>query len=195
MSHTRAFVAAICALGILAIGSAPGAWSGGAVAQVGAGMLSSWADGETWTRYLVASAETEVGLGLHPSGTGGSAMLSFSARWPGRTVKGTPKEILVFAAPPANFTPNLRRAPTLIFVVDLKTLRRTVFDWSSRLSVFDQTGPGGQPTTGIAKISPEEYARLARATSIGATIFGIDVELKTVQRLALRNLALKFALK
>ena len=74
----------------------------------------------------------------------------------------------------------------------MKLPRQAVFDWTPRLAV-DQPGPGGQPTTGIAKINPSELARLGSATTLSATIFAIDVEFKTSQRQALRNFAEKIS--
>jgi len=143
-------------------------------------------------QWFLASFSLTFGLGLVPSGKGGAALISFTAQWTGRMPVGGPKEILVFAAPPANVDPNLLRTAGLVLVADMKFPRQAVFDWTQRLAV-DQPGPGGQPTTGIAKINPAELARLGRATTLHASIFAIDVEFKTSQRQALRDFAERIA--
>ena len=190
MSQIRTVAAVVAALGIMASARVPTAAERPPGSQIGAGLSSQATDGETWTRYLENINRTEVGLGLVPTGKGGTALISFAAQWTGRTSVGAPTEILVFVAPPATINPNLRRTAGLVLVLDVKSPRRAVFDWTKRLAV-DQPGPGGQPTSGIAKINQAELARLGRATTLSATIFAIDVEFNTEQRLALRKFAQK----
>ena len=192
MSSLRTVAAGVVAIALLASARVPAASGDAAGSQIGAGFSSRWADGETWTRYHEHIDRTEVGLGLVPSGKGGTALISFAAQWTGRMPVGGPEEILVFAAPPANVDPNLLRTAGLVLVVDMKFPRQAVFDWTQRLAV-DQPGPGGQPTTGIARINQAELARLGRATTLSATIFAIDVEFKTSQRQALRHFAEKIS--
>ena len=194
MSQIRAIAAVVAALGIMASARVPTAAEPAPASQIGAGLSSRWTDGETWTRYLENIDRTEVGLGLIPTGKGGAALISFAAQWTGRMSVGAPAEILVFVAPPVNVDPNLQRTASLVLVVDMKSPRQAVFDWTPRLAV-DQPGPGGLPTTGIAKINQAELARLGRATTLSATIFAIDVEFKTSQRQALRNFAQKIPSK
>ena len=178
---------------MLTLGSAGRASRDPAAPQIAAGMLSNWKDGETWSRYLDRSDQTEVGLGLIPAGKGGSGLLSFAAKWPRRTVSGPPKAILVFSGIAANTDANLRRTPTLVFSLDARTSRPTLLDWTSRL-VVDQIRPGGQPSSGVATITPADFARIARANTLAATLFGIEVEFKPAQRQAIRTFAQKIAI-
>jgi hypothetical protein len=201
MSQPRAVVAVIAAIGIVVsaplIVAAPGvtgdvAAPGVTGDQMGAGLSSRWTDGETWTRYHEAIDRTEQGLGLILEGKGGAALLSFAAQWKGRMAVGGPLEILVFIAPPPNFDPTFLRTPSLVFVVDAKTPRQAVLDWTPRLAQ-ERLYPNQQPTSGIAKITLEELARLGQATSLSANVFSVDIEFKPSQRQALRNYAQKIA--
>ena len=193
MSQSRAVAACVCALGILTLGFTGRASRDPTASQIAAGMLSNWKDGETWSRYLDLSDQTELGLGLIPAGKGGSGLLSFAAKWPRRTVSGPPQAILVFSGIAANTDANLRRTPTLVFSLDAGTSRPTLLDWTSRL-VVDRIGPGGQPTSGVATIAPADFTRVARANTLAATLFGIEVEFTPAQRQAIRTFAQKIAI-
>ena len=95
MSSLRTRAGGIVAIALLASARVPAAAGDAAGSQIGAGFSSRWADGETWTRYHEHIDRTEVGLGLVPSGKGGTALISFAAQWTGRMPVGGPKEILV----------------------------------------------------------------------------------------------------
>jgi hypothetical protein len=165
-------------------------------AQIAAGVFANWGDGETWSRYLDLSDETDIGLGLHPSGKGGTMLISFSARWHSRIVSGQPQAISVQVAAPALINPNTVRLPNLVFSVDSKTDRFVVMDFSSRLAV-DRPGPiapGAEVvTSGVAKMELAELSRLGRATALTATILSVDVEFSAKQRQALKTYAQKVA--
>jgi hypothetical protein len=164
--------------------------------QIAAGVFANWGDGETWSRYLDLSDETDIGLGLHPSGKGGTMLISFSARWHSRIVSGQPQAISVQVAAPALINPNTVRLPNLVFSVDSKTDRFVVMDFSSRLAV-DRPGPiapGAEVvTSGVAKMELAELSRLGRATALTATILSVDVEFSAKQRQALKTYAQKVA--
>jgi len=164
--------------------------------QIAAGVFANWGDGETWSRYLDLSDETDIGLGLHPSGAGGTMLLSFSARWHSRIASGQPQSIFVQVAAPAGINPNTVRQANLIFNVDRKTDRAVTIDLSPRLAV-DRPGPiapGAEVvTSGVAKIDLAELSRLGRATTLSATILSVDVEFSAKQRQALKTYAQKVA--
>ena len=164
--------------------------------QIAAGVFANWGDGETWSRYLDLSDETDIGLGLHPTGRGGTMLISFSARWHSRIVSGQPQAIYVQVAAPALINPNVVRLPNLVFNVDAKTDRAVQMDFSPRLAV-DRPGPiapGAEVvTSGIAKMDLAELSRLGRATVITATILSVDVEFSAKQRQALKAYAQKVA--
>ena len=83
MSSLRTRAGGIVAIALLASAGVPAAAGDAAGSQIGAGFSSRWADGETWTRYHEHIDRTEVGLGLVPSGKGGTALISFAAQWIG----------------------------------------------------------------------------------------------------------------
>lgn len=164
--------------------------------QVAAGAMANWGDGETWSRYLDMSDETDIGLGLHPTGRGGTMLISFSARWHSRVASGQPLAIFVQIAAPALSNANVVRQANLIFNLDAKTDRAMSLDLTPRLApnIIGPIAPGAEtPSSGVAKIDLAELGRLGRASTISATIFSADVEFNARQRQALKTYAQKVA--
>lgn len=153
--------------------------------QAGAGPLATWADGETWSRYLAATGETEVGLGLQPSGSGGTMKVAFMARQRGKTAPRAPEEITVQLGSGALVNPNILRSPTLVFVLNPKTAQQVTLDLSSRLSV-DNPAPGAAVTSGFARIPSAAFVRITRARRLSAMTLGLSVEFSPAQLEALR---------
>ncbi len=155
-------------------------------------LYANWKDGETWSRYIEATNESEAGLGLHPTGPGGTMLLAFFARWDGRTAKGAPKDLFAQAAIPPLLNPTILRTASLSFVVNAGRKDMAVFDISGRLLVNDNS-PGGIVSSGLGRIDPKEMAAIAQATALAASIFNIDVEFTQAQRQAIRTFGQKIA--
>ena len=157
-------------------------------AQQPAGMLASWGDLETWSRYDERRNESEVGLGLQPQGKMGPMLLSFSATFPGKIAVKAPNAVVAQVAVTPGVNPNVLRTPTLVFLLDAKTPRAVTLDVSQRMNV-DNPGPGAVVTTGRASLSPEEYSKLLSAATLHAEILGLQVEIRRDQLRAMRDFA------
>jgi len=180
----------------LAVAGPSAAPTPGPSSQVAAGQLANWGDGETWSRYLDLSDETDIGLGLHPAGRGGTMLISFSARWHSRLPSGQPLGIYVQIAAPALSSPNVVRQANLVFNADSKTDRAISLDLTPRLApnIIGPIAPGAEtPSSAVAKIDLAELGRLGRATTLYATIFSADVEFNAKQRQAIKTYAQKVA--
>jgi hypothetical protein len=157
-------------------------------AQQPAGLLASWGDLETWSRYDERRNESEVGLGLQPTGKMGPMLLSFSAKFPGKVGIKPPDGIVAQVGVTPSINPNVLRTPTLVFLLDAKTPRASTLDVSQRMSV-DAPGPGAVVTNGRATLSPEEFLKLIGATTLHAEILGLQVEIRRDQLRAMRDFA------
>ena len=155
-------------------------------------LYANWKDGETWSRYIEATRESEIGLGLHPTGPSGTMLLAFFARWDGRTAKGAPKEIFAQAAIPPLLNPTVLRTASLSFVVNPGKKEMAVFDISGRLLVNDNS-PGGIVSSGVGRVEPKEMAAIAQATALTGNVFNIEVEFSQAQRQAIRTFGQKIA--
>ena len=158
------------------------------VAQNAASIIPTWKDLETWNRYLESSAETEVGLGLQPGGPTGSAALSFTARFPGKSVRIPAKEIIVGTALGPNFNSTVIRAPQLTFLLDEGRPKWTVMDFTPRF-IGDELIPTRNLTSGVARITPDEYLRLTRVRALKANLLGVEVSFTRQQLDAMRAFA------
>jgi hypothetical protein len=155
-------------------------------------LYANWKDGETWSRYIEATRESEIGLGLHPTGTGGTMLLAFFARWDGRTAKGAPKEIFAQAAIPPLLNPTVLRTASLSFVVNPGKKDMAVFDISGRLLVNDNS-PGGIVLSGVGRVEQKEMVAIAQATALTGNIFNIEVTFNQAQRQAIKTFGQKIA--
>jgi hypothetical protein len=187
MAPSRSRLAVACVVAAAVSSVFPSA-SVPAAPQQPAGMLARWADLETWSRYDERTNETEVGLGLQPHGPSGPMLLSFTAEFPGKIAVAAPEAIFAQPAVSPTINPNLIRTPTLVFLIDVKMPRPTTLDVSQRMTV-DSPGPGTIVTTGRAALSPEEFRRVAGATTLHAKILGVDVEFRRDQLRAMREFA------
>jgi hypothetical protein len=159
------------------------------------GLRPSWGDLETWNRPGSDNRTTEVGLGLHLSGSGGTMLLSFAATLNSRTPKAPPSELNITVGAPFNSNPNTVRSGVLGFVVEIedlikKTSEKKTIDLSSRLTL-DNPAPGAVPENGTARMSIAQFTDLAKARTAVARVIGVDVsfrpdQLKAVQAFAER---------
>jgi hypothetical protein len=153
--------------------------------QVGTGLNSTPHDGETWSRSIDASNETELGLGLQPSGPNGIMRVAFSARLRGRPPLKPPTELTVHMAFGFRSNPLAVRNATLIFRLDERTKTRTVLDLSARVRSIPP-GPNAPLDTATATMSPTEFLRVANATTVSANVLGLDVEFQRDQMQAVQ---------
>jgi hypothetical protein len=153
--------------------------------QLDAGSAAAWGDGEIRSRYSEATGETEILLGLLPSGPHGTLTLVLSARLP--HVQGEPPATMqVRADAGLRVNPNVIRRPVLVFVLDPGSERSITVDLSDRLRLAE-VGPGAAIDNGIATMSLVEFIQLLRAETVTGQILGLDVSLTLKQRQALRE--------
>ena len=145
----------------------------------------TWKDLETWSRFVATANETEIGLGLQPSGPTGSLALAFTATFPGKSPKLPASEIIVKVAMSPNFNSLVIRDTKLTFVLDEGLPKLAVLDLSSRF-LGNELMPTTRLTSGIARMTPAEYQRLTRARAVKANVLGAQVELSKVQLDAMR---------
>jgi hypothetical protein len=157
------------------------------------GVVPNWGDLEAWTRTITSTKEVEHGLGLHLSGTGGVMLVSFAGRVDMRTPT-PPASLLVVMAPPLMGNPNIIRVPTMAFVVDDGTTARAVIDATGSVRV-DDAAPGAIVRSATGRVSASDFARLAKAKTIKATVFGSESLVRIDQIKAMQALADKLKLK
>ncbi len=165
------------------------------IAQSLTGLRPSWSDLETWNRRGMDIRETEVGVGFHLTGTGGTMLLSFAAVVNSRSPSAPPAEVMVTAGAPFDSNPNTVRSGSLAFLAEIedvvkKTVQRKTIDLSSRLTL-DNPSPGARPENGTARMSIDQFTDLVKARAIAARVFGVDVafrpdQVKAVQAFAER---------
>ncbi|HYN10361.1 MAG TPA: hypothetical protein VES67_23440 [Vicinamibacterales bacterium] len=167
---------------------------------------AAWGDLDTWSRYVPASDETEIGLGLKTVGTQTSMLVGFSARLKGRTPSQPPGEVLVHASAGVLSNAGRARSNTLKFMLPTsaapasgRTVRtvpvnHTVLDLSSRLGADDQT-PGARMNFATAKLAPAEFLRIVKCGQPTATVLGVDVTFRPDQLQAIRAFANQILLK
>ena len=153
-------------------------------------LYAEWKDGETWSRAIDATREYETGVGLHPSGKGGTMLLAFFARWDGRAARGAPKEVFVQAAIPPLLNPTVLRTASLSFVANPGKKEMAVIDLTGKLLVNDNS-PGGIVTSGLGRLEPKEMAIITQATALRASIFNIEVDFTPAQLKAIKTFGQK----
>jgi hypothetical protein len=204
-SHPIAIVLALLSAGILianervvhgAGGAASTGWQQGRMEELPA----AWGDLDTWSRYIPASDETEVGLGLKPAGPKAPMLIAFSARLKGAAPTQAPGEIFVHASAGVQ---GRHRSNTLKFVLKpssnggqaaVSGPNAPVIDLSSRLGTDDQS-PGARVNFATATIASTEFLRIARSGEPTATVLGVDVTFRPDQMRAIRAFASRIFLK
>ena len=165
---------------------------------------AAWGDLDTWSRYVPASDETEVGLGLKTAGAKTTMLIAFSARMKGQSPSQPPGEVSVHASAGVSGNARDARTKTLKFMLPpqsgvVRTGSRgdtggAVIDLSSRLGSDDLT-PGAQVNVATVRIAPAEFLRIARCGKPTATVLGIDVAFRPDQIDAIRAFARQILLK
>jgi hypothetical protein len=161
---------------------------------------AAWGDLDTWSRYIPATDETEVGLGLKPAGPNAAMLIAFSARLKGTAPSEAPGEIFVHASAGVQ---GRHRSNTLRFVLKPSSNGRPaasnggnapVIDLSSRLGANDGS-PGARVNFATATIASTEFLRIARSGEPTATVLGVDVTFRPDQMRAIRAFANRIFLK
>jgi hypothetical protein len=163
---------------------------------------AAWGDLDTWSRYIPATDETEVGLGLKPAGPNASMLIAFSARLKGAAPSQAPGEIFVHASAGVQ---GRHRSNTLKFVLKPSSTNvrqpaasngnnAPVIDLSSRLGA-DDGSPGARVNFATATIASTEFLRIARSGEPAATVLGVDVTFRPDQMRAIRAFASRIFLK
>ncbi len=156
-----------------------------------ASIRATWADMETWTRLHDASRENEVGLGLHLVGPNGVMSIAVSGRLSVRNPNTPPREIQVIGARGDLANANFMPTHVLKFLVDVKNPdKRATIDLSPSL-VVDDPGTAVKFQSGIAKMRPADFLKMANAETIAADVFGHDLAFTTAQITALQALAVR----
>lgn len=156
--------------------------------QISAGMLATWKDLDTWTSYHDDSRETEKGLGFIVRGNGGEMRLAFSARLEGRFPKNPPAAVRVQASADPRINPNTQRTPALVFLIDAKGEKPWTLDLTSSMTP-NTPAPGAMIDDAIGQIVSKDFAQMAKAKSIRANVFMVDVEFRPDQLRALQKFA------
>ena len=151
-------------------------------------LRAEWRDLETWSRAVTDARQNELGLGLHLSGSNGPTLMAFIGRLDLRDPSTPPREITVQVATAQLSNPNVIRRPTLVFVVDGTSEKRTELDLTTTLVIDDPT-PGGFPANGLAQLRTPEFVRLAEALTIEGSVLGLNATFRRDQIEALRALA------
>ncbi len=162
--------------------------------QIRAGALATWKNLETWTQYHDDTRETEKGIGLILSGSGGQMRLSFSARLAGRFPNKPPASVFLEAAADPMANPNTLRSQTLQFMITSPDDKHSALDLSTRM-VVDNPAAGAMLNDAVAKLKPEEFGSIAWAKAVKANIFMVNVEFVPEQLRALQKYADSLFLK
>lgn len=161
---------------------------------------AAWGDLDTWSRYIPATDETEVGLGLKPAGAGSAMLIAFSAFLKGSAPTQAPTEIFVHVSAGVQ---GRYKSNTLKFVLkpsanggpsSSSSHNAPVIDLSSRLGADDQS-PGARVNFATAKIAAAEFLRIARSGEPAATVLGVDVAFRPDQLRAIRSFGNRIFLK
>src|SRR5574338_835314 len=100
-------------------------------------MAANWRDGEIRTEVISSTRETEISLGLLPSGQHGTLTLVLSARLPQQPPVEPPGILQVRIGAGLNVNPNAIRRPVLRFVLAPKSPQSSTIDASDRLHVLE----------------------------------------------------------
>lgn len=184
-------------LAIGALGSAteitraPAAEAGFAVAhQLQDVLAAKWRDGEIRTERIANTQDTDISLGLLPSGQHGTLTVVLTAQVQQRMPAAPPGTLQVRIGAGLNVNPNAIRRPVLRFVLNPKSPEVMTIDASDRVRVLD-LDPSASLDNASATITLVEFIQLLRADVITAQILGLDVSFTPKQRDALRDFGMR----
>jgi len=161
-----------------------------ATPQVQDVLAANWHDGEIRAEVISSTRETDISLGLLPSGPYGTFTLVFSARLPQSISPEPPGTIQVRIGAGLNVNPNAIRRLVLRFVLDPTSPQVTTIDASDRLRVLD-VDPSASRDNALAVITLVEFIQLLRADVITGQILGLDFSFTPKQREALRDFGMR----
>lgn len=153
-------------------------------------LSAKWRDGEIRSQAIPSTGETEISLGLLPSGPRGTLTLVLSARVRQRVPAEPPASVHLFVGAGLNVNPNAIRRPVLRFVLDANSPKSVTIDASDRLGILD-LDPSSSLDNVSAAITFVEFVQLLRADVITAEILGLNVSLTRKQRDALRDFGMR----
>ena len=152
---------------------------------------AEWRDLETWGRYLEASRETELGVGLQVAGPQGTMLVGFIGRLDVRNATAPPLEVALQIGTGHTSNPNVVRRPTAVLRVDEQIVdRKLQLDLTPRLIVDNPSpgGPGSIVENGVATIRAADFVRLCEAETLTGNAFGFEVIFRPDQVAAIRAL-------
>ncbi len=181
--------------GLLVVASALvglGLTGASAHAQVDAGYLADWKDGELRVAYDPASQESSATLALVPgaSGEGAPVILVWEARWPGRATGQVPTflEVRSYLQPLADQRVQRR--------IDLRFILRsgasspvTLYFFGGNWGVFGFIPPGDEIPVVRFPLTTSELAALAVSEEISGEAMGFAFALTASQLEALSTFA------
>lgn len=153
-------------------------------------LAAKWRDGEIRTEVTPSTGETNISLGLLPSGPHGTLTLVLSARLERRVPPEPPGTLQVLMGAGLNVNPNAIRRPVLRFVLNPESPETTIIDASDRVRVLDPD-PSSSLDNVSATITLVEFIQLLRADAIAGQILGLDVSFTPQERNALREFGLQ----
>ncbi|MBI2220597.1 MAG: hypothetical protein HYU53_05260 [Acidobacteria bacterium] len=153
-------------------------------------LAAKWRDGEIRSEVISSTRETEISLGLLPSGQHGTLTLVLSARLPQRPPVEPPGTLQIRIGAGLNVNPNAIRGLVLRFVLDPKSPQATTIDASDRLRALD-LDPSASLDNASAEITLVEFIQLLRADVIAGQILGLDVSFTEKQRDAMRDFGMR----
>ena len=191
--RTKWKAAALCA----AVGGALLALVPAGHAQALKPVRAEWRDLETWGRYLEASRETELGVGLQVAGPQGTMLVGFTGRLDIRNATAPPSEVTVQLGTGHSSNPNVVRRPTAVLRLDEKIDdRKLQLDLTPRLIVDNPSpgGPGSIVENGVATIRAVDFIRLCNAETLTGNAFGFELVFRPDHIAAIRELGVRLNL-
>jgi hypothetical protein len=160
-------------------------------------LRAEWRDLETWGRYLEASRETEVGVGLQVAGPQGTMLVGFTGRLDIRNATAPPSEVTIQIGTAHSSNPNVVRRPTAVLRLDEKIAdRKLVLDLTPRLIVDNPSpgGPGAIVENGVATIRAADFVRLCSAETLTGEAFGFELVFRPDHVAAIHDLGVRLNL-
>jgi len=150
-------------------------------------LSAKWRDGEIRSQVIPSTGETEISLGLLPSGQHGTLVLVLAARVQQRVPAEPPGTLQVHIGAGLHVNPNVIRRPVLRFVLDGKGPKGVTIDASDRLRTLEPSSLDNASAT----ITFVEFVQLLRADVITGEIFGLEVSFTPQQRAELRDFGMR----
>jgi hypothetical protein len=154
----------------------------------------AWQDLDTWSRELTSSHETELGVGLHLTGEGGTVLVAAIGRLDRQAPNRPPDDVTLQIAIPDTVSPYRIRRRQLSLAVNEGLEDFAVIDLTARLAV-DDPSPGAHIQNGRASMSARDFLKVVSARTITANVFGSVARLRPDQIAALSGFATRLHLQ